>query len=95
MTTSEIDRQSARVRSVGVVRWCGFDLEEVVADEGLLENSWIARSSALRNGCGGPAYNRYRLIGLSLRHWLVKRPKVFQQPPNCSSVHLTQGAHTG
>lgn len=42
MTTSEIDRQSARVRSVGVVRWCGFDLDEVVADDGLFENSWIA-----------------------------------------------------
>jgi hypothetical protein len=50
MTTSEIDRQSASVRSVGVVRWCGFDLDDVVAEEGLLENSWIAKSSALPGG---------------------------------------------
>lgn len=68
MTTSEIDRQSARVRSVGVVRWCGFDLDEVVADEGLFENSWMAISSVLPNRWVLLSYNQCRLIGLSLRH---------------------------
>ena len=42
MTTSEIFRQSAKVRVVGVVRWWGFDLDVVVDDEGRFENSWIA-----------------------------------------------------
>jgi hypothetical protein len=42
MTTSEIFRQSARVRVVGVVTWWGFDLDDVVDDEGRFENSWIA-----------------------------------------------------
>jgi hypothetical protein len=41
MTTSEIFRQSAKVRVVGVVTWWGFDLDDVV-DEGRFENSWIA-----------------------------------------------------
>jgi len=42
MTTSEMFRQSAKVRVVGVVRWWGFDLDAVVDDEGRFENSWIA-----------------------------------------------------
>jgi hypothetical protein len=42
MTTSEMFRQSARVRVVGVVTWWGFDLDDVVDDEGRFENSWIA-----------------------------------------------------
>jgi len=46
MTTSEIFRQSARVRVVGVVTWCGFDFDDVVDDEGRFENSWIAVTSA-------------------------------------------------
>jgi hypothetical protein len=42
MTTSEMFRQSAKVRVVGVVTWWGFDLDDVVDDEGRFENSWIA-----------------------------------------------------
>jgi hypothetical protein len=38
-------RQSANVIVVGVVKWWGFDLDDVVDDDGLLENSWIAERS--------------------------------------------------
>jgi len=48
MTTSEIFRQSARVRVVGVVTWWGFDFDDVVDDEGRFENSWIATYQLFR-----------------------------------------------
>jgi len=48
MTTSEMFRQSAKVRVVGVVRWWGFDLDVVVDDEGRFENSWIATHQLFR-----------------------------------------------
>lgn len=44
MTTSEMERHSARDMVVGVVTWWGLDLEDVVEDDGLLENSWMAGS---------------------------------------------------
>jgi len=59
MTTSEIFRQSAKVRVVGVVTWCGFDFDDVVDDEGRFENSWIAVTSAQES--------RFSNVGLSLQ----------------------------
>jgi hypothetical protein len=91
MTTSEIARQSARDMVVGVVTWWGLDLDEVVEEDGLFENSWIAIMSASSRAApaveerrGVDTYNRYRQIGLEHHHWPATLPMVVRRPLICS-----------
>lgn len=91
MTTSEMARQSARDMVVGVVTWWGLDFDEVVEEDGLFENSWIAVMSAnsqtapaVQERRGVDTYNRYRQIGLEHHHWPAKPPMVVQRLLICS-----------